>query len=206
MNLGAFKRLLSLCGYPQTRVLSSTWAARPAANSVPVGQILQITDYGNKLFYSDGTLWRRWGNAPWAQLAVAASVTGTVTETVLATIAIPAGLMGVNGMLRITPLWSVTNNANAKTLMVRLGGTSISTAGAASQATYQNLIILRNRGVANSQVSPVTASTGNGFNGSAAATFAIDTSVAQNLTLTGTLGNAADTITLEGYTVEILNP
>jgi hypothetical protein len=32
-----------------------------------------------------------------AQSAVAASFTGTLTETVLATIAIPAGAIGVNG-------------------------------------------------------------------------------------------------------------
>src|SRR5213079_2421852 len=50
-----------------------------------------------------------------AQSAVAASVTGTLTETVLATIAIPAGAMGVNGAIRVTALWSYTNSADTKT-------------------------------------------------------------------------------------------
>lgn len=34
------------------------WASRPAANAVPVGTELQVTDYGNQKWVSDGTYWR----------------------------------------------------------------------------------------------------------------------------------------------------
>lgn len=36
----------------------SLWVDRPAANLVPVGTELQVTDYANQKFISDGTYWR----------------------------------------------------------------------------------------------------------------------------------------------------
>ncbi len=142
-----------------------------------------------------------------AQSAVPASVTGTLTETVLATIPIPAGAMGVNGGVRIYAYWSATNNANAKTVSFRLGGTLVAATGSiANNLSMCNFQEIRNRGAFNQQMvrqnpsGPFGAATG------AIVNIAVDTSQTQNLTLTATLANAADTITLEGYTVEILNP
>ena len=34
------------------------WASRPAANTVPVGTEIQVTDYANQKWVSDGTVWR----------------------------------------------------------------------------------------------------------------------------------------------------
>lgn len=142
-----------------------------------------------------------------AQSAVAASVTGTASETVLATIAIPAASVGVNGSLRITTLWSLTNNANAKTLTWKIGGTSIGASNVPSFASNRHQIEIRNRNALNSQITQGGNSAG-GWGPSATANLAtaIDLSVTQNLTISGTLANTADTITLEAYTVEILNP
>ena len=36
----------------------TTWAGRPAVNFVPAGTELQVTDYANQKFISDGTYWR----------------------------------------------------------------------------------------------------------------------------------------------------
>lgn len=36
----------------------TTWVGRPPASSVPVGTELQVTDYGNQKWVSDGTYWR----------------------------------------------------------------------------------------------------------------------------------------------------
>ena len=36
----------------------TTWANRPAANLVPVGTELQVTDFANQKWVSDGTYWR----------------------------------------------------------------------------------------------------------------------------------------------------
>lgn len=139
------------------------------------------------------------------QSAVAASVTGTLTETTLASITIPGGMMGVNGVLRVIPLFSMTNNANTKTFNIRLGGILINTPVVASVAAIQMLSLIRNRNAQNSQVSFTPANTtGLGTAGAAVLAVNVDTSVDQVLALSGVLSNTGDTITLEGYTVEVL--
>jgi hypothetical protein len=67
--------------------------------------------------------------------AVAVSGAADTNENILATITIPAGAMGLNGILRVYADYTVTNNANAKTLRVRLsgiGGTVLDSKNAAS--------------------------------------------------------------------------
>lgn len=135
------------------------------------------------------------------------SITGTLVETTLATIAIPASSLTTNGSLRITTLWSYTNSANTKTVRVRLAGTQIGLAAATATAAVQGQVIITNRAALNSQVC-----NGNnmaapfGTTTSAPVITAIDMAVSQNVTLTATLSNVGETITLESYTVEILNP
>jgi len=140
------------------------------------------------------------------QSAVPASVTGTLSETTLATIAIPAGAMGANGMLRITALWSFTNSANNKTLKGVLAASQFMNQVFTTSTSIRTQTMITNRGAANSQVGH--AASAGAFSGSTSAvvTSAIDTTQAQNFTLTGTLANTGETITLEGYTVELLNP
>lgn len=140
------------------------------------------------------------------QSAVAASVTGTTNETTLATILIPAGALGVNGSLRITTLWSYTNSANNKTIQVKFGGTAFFSAINTTTASYNDQTIIRNRSVSTQVAHLANAGNRLGSSGSAPTTGAIDTAVAQTVTITGTLASAGETITLEGYTVEILNP
>lgn len=143
-----------------------------------------------------------------ATSAVAVSHTGNTSDTALATISIPAGLMGANGIIRVTHLWSVTNNANNKTPRVwlnGLSGTAFLSTNLASVQTWQGETIIRNRNSQSSQVGhnagafPFSSTTG------AIATATIDTSVAVDLVLSGILANSADTITLQGYTVELLS-
>lgn len=143
-----------------------------------------------------------------AQSAVPASVTGTTSETVLATIPVPAGAMGPNGALRVSTKYSQIGG-NTRTFRVRLGDTELFGGPQNSTSPTMTLgpIQINNRGVSASQVGSMTGTnatglgTGNSFNVSA-----IDMLQAQNLIITGQLANAADTITLEAYTVELLNP
>lgn len=112
--------------------------------------------------------------------------------------------MGANGILRVTPVWSAgANNANAKTFRIRLGGISgavLVSGSLASTISFQHVLLTRNRGAQNSQLNFSNFST----SGSAAPTSAVDTSVAQDLVFTAQLGSGSDTMTLEGYLVEIL--
>lgn len=134
------------------------------------------------------------------------SVTGTVTETTLATVAVPAGAMGPNGVLRVTSLWKYTNSANTKTLKVQMGGVNFINVVPTATNSFQAITTILNRNAANSQVSPSSSAAGDGSMGTEGAnptTGAVDTSVAQNLTFKATLANTGETITLESYLVEL---
>ena len=140
-------------------------------------------------------------NGVLAQTAVAASITGTTAETVLATIVVPGNLMGLNGSLRVSPIWSGTNNANTKTGNVKFGGVSHASHALASALSAASQFTIRNRGSLASQITynggPGTIST------VANTTSAVNTAVDQTLLITGQLTVSTDTLTLEGYTVEL---
>lgn len=130
-------------------------------------------------------------------------LTGTTSKTTLVTVAVPAGLMGTNGKLRIQTLWSFTNSANNKILNVDFGGTSFTTATATTTATGQIMTIIQNNNATGSQNAfASSASFGlatNSINGGS-----VDTTAAQNITIAGTLANSGETITLRGYSIEFL--
>jgi hypothetical protein len=142
-----------------------------------------------------------------ARSAVAASVTGTTSETALATISVPAAAMGPNGVLRVTSIWSVTNGANNKILRTRFGGVSGTPFLAATLTTTASLHDIRhiaNRNSASSQVGAPTTPTST-FSAQALAnqTAAVNTASAADLVISGQLANAGDTITLEYHCVEV---
>jgi len=141
-----------------------------------------------------------------SQSGAPSSVTGTTSETVLATIAIPAGAVGPNGAIRVTTLWSYTNNSNNKILFTRLGGVSVQGITNTTTSAMTQQIVIRSRGTSTSQITEFNSTSG--FGSAAAGNFAttVDMTKAQNLTLSGAVAVGTDTITLEGYTVEILNP
>lgn len=140
-----------------------------------------------------------------AASGVLASTTGNTTENTLATIAIPAGAMGPNGILKVTSLWSYTNSANNKTLRMRLGGaagTVFMEIGNTTSAYYYSQRIIQNRNSASSQIGHA-GGTATFTTSTLATSGTINTANAQDLVLTGQLASAGETITLEGYIVEI---
>lgn len=139
-----------------------------------------------------------------ANSAVAASVTGTTNETTLATVTVPAGAVGANGLLRITTLWSVTNNANNKTVRHKLGSTTVWTASPTSTASGQFQSITRARNSTSSQVTQFSSTTNFGTSANAQTTSSLDFTGAVTLTITAQLATSTDTATLEAYTVEYL--
>lgn len=184
------------------------FANLPAADA-SAGKTYFVTDIGNGIYFrSNGTIWRPLnGVACIAASAVPHSVTGGTSETTLATIPIPGNLMTPNGHLRLTSLWTVTSSANAKTMRAKLGGTAFLAGAVTTSATFQNIITIRNRNAANSQVGhPASSGTPISANNSATTTGTVDTTVAQNLLITGQLADAGDTITLEDYLLELMVP
>ncbi len=144
-----------------------------------------------------------------AASAAAVSHTGNTSETTLATITIPAGAMGPNGLVRVEATYSFTSNANNKTAIFRFGGTGgtqyLATIGT-TQGHARFSRTISNRNSASSQVGASHNNAGGwGVGGGGAVlTSAINTSAAVDLLIRGQLANAADTITLESYAVELL--
>lgn len=141
-----------------------------------------------------------------AQSAVAVSHTGDINETTLATIAVPAGVMGINGQIEITASWSMTSSTNARTMRTKfgamqLGGLALTTALASAQ-TFSRVA---NRNDAAVQVGGSASAASNPFsaNANALTTGTVDTTAAVDITLTAQLAAAGETITLESYIVKV---
>ena len=188
-------------------ILTSTWATLPVANSVPTGTRYYVTDIGinGSDWFSDGTKWRLAnGRVVLAMSNTAIAVTGVTGVTPAITITIPAGVMGSNGTLEITSLWSCTNNTNSKSCNIGFGGTNYMASALTSALSNQMLTIIRNR-TANSQIGGVAATAF--VYGSIAApcrTSTADTTIAQNITFNAVHSNTSDTITLESYRVTLV--
>lgn len=137
--------------------------------------------------------------------AVASSVTGTTTETALATITIPANTLGANGQLRLYWVGSHTNSANTKTWRVRFNGitgTAIMTSSLTTTATVVDLRIIANRNATNSQVYWPGSSALINAGTSTVGTMAVDTTSAVDLVITAQLTNTGETMTLQNYCLE----
>jgi hypothetical protein len=190
----------------------TTFANLPSASAAGANAIYFVTDVGpaGTFFVSDGTLWRpQNGICLLAQNNAGLANTGNTTENVLATVNLPANLMGVNSALEIVTAWSFPANANAKNIKARLGG--ISGAGYlafnqnnGSNVSCQVYTLIRAR-AAGSQFG--FSNTQSGFSGGQAssnATSSLDMTAAQTLVFTAQCGVGTDTITLESYTVKLL--
>jgi hypothetical protein len=139
--------------------------------------------------------------------AVAVSHTGDTSEHALASITVPGGAMGPNGVLRVTAVFSHTNSANNKTMRFRLGGVSGAQVMNIVNTTSASLMtqrIIQNRNSQSSQVAgPAGTANAFGSSGNAPATASADTSVDQSFVIAGLLANAGETVTLESHLVEV---
>jgi hypothetical protein len=181
-----------------------TWANKPSV--APLGQIICVTDVGENgsLWRGDGTKWKRIHQIRFSDLSAPVALTGTTSETTLLTVNIPASLIGASGKVKMYPLYSMTNNANSKLLRVKLGGSMAFYAAVSNSAHSSALVIIRNIGSESVQKSSTSVVSGLGNIGTALNTLAIDTSAATTITVTGQLANSADTMTLEGFFMEIV--
>ena len=142
-----------------------------------------------------------------AKSGVASSITGTLTETMLATITIPANVVGANGQIKVNAYWTVTSSANVKNIRARLGGiggTAVFGNAITTQATVLSNTLIINANSTSSQVSfsEVARGTDGLVNTLASISSSIDMTTSQSLVITGQLTNTGETITLVGYSVE----
>jgi len=181
-----------------------TWANKPSV--APSGQIICVTDVGENgsLWRGNGTKWVRLNPIKIFSLSAPVSLTGSTSAVTLATITIPAGLLGANGKLKIYPLWSTTNNANTKTLRLNIGGALCSTMTSQSVPNNSGLLIIRNTNSESAQKcsSGLVAGIGSSFGSIASPT--VDTTAATTLLISGQLAVDTDTLTLEDLFIEVV--
>jgi len=143
-----------------------------------------------------------------AKSAVAsATLTGTLAETALATITVPGGAMGPNGMLEVEYLGTHSNSANAKTYRIRFGGlsgNSYCVIAPTTTNTSHGIAYIANRNSEASQVGNSQMTQGGwGSIASGVVTNTVNTANAQDIIITGQLANTGDTMVLERYSVKI---
>ena len=181
-----------------------TWANKPSV--APSGQIICVTDVGENgsLWRGNGTKWVRLNPIKIFSLSAPVSLTGSTSVVTLATITIPAGLMGANGKLKIYPLWATTNNANTKTLRALFSGSTCTTMPTQSVPNNSGLVIIRNTNNEAAQKCSSGLVAGIGSSTGSIASITIDTTAATTVTITGQLAVGTDTLTLEDLFVEVV--
>jgi len=188
--------------------LEYTWATKPDASSVRANHVIFVTDIGNgSYFISDGTYWKKVHPVKlYTTGSTATTVTNTTAETQVASFTLPGGVMGMNGILRLCPIFSQTNSANFKTLRIKLGAaTAITQAfGGAGSASAYGILTIRNLNSQSSQKSTQGGSLGVGTTSSAIGTSTADTSADITVSLTVQMAALAETVTLEHLFVEVL--
>lgn len=99
----------------------TTWAGRPAVGLVPAGTELQVTDYANQKFISDGTYWR-----PAQGRALIAQKHGTATAPVAVLSATTAGVFTLPGGKIAIPAGMITPHSRlaGMALMRKIGATA----------------------------------------------------------------------------------
>jgi hypothetical protein len=184
-----------------------TWAQLAAlATGNIAGDTAEVSDLSYAVFFWDGARWRPRAPVLLFGSAAAVPLTGNTAETALRTVPILAGLMGLNGGIEVRHTWSYTNSANAKTMRVRhggIGGTQFFNRGDTTTASSGFITRFRNRGSAASQVGSLTAA-GGAPSATGLPTGAIDSTVAQDLVVSGQLAVGTETLTLEMLEVWLL--
>jgi hypothetical protein len=117
---------------------------------------------------------------------------GTTTETTLDSFILPKYSLGKNGYLRIDLDVSAINNANVKTINIKMGGTTVCAYQLASQDGIKSTFKIRNKNSYVAQTRTAALVSGNGY--SVMGTNAFDTKINTLITVTAVLATATDNI------------
>jgi hypothetical protein len=121
------------------------------------------------------------------------------------TVTIPANILGLNGSIRTSAIFSCNNSAGAKTLRVLLANSAYITDQATTAISFAAVgRVLSNINNTQKQVSHNQGSTGAGSSTLAVVNLAVDTTTAQDLTVKLQVAVASDYIALESIQHELV--
>jgi len=188
-----------------------------AGDGVRVGDHWYNTTTGNVWVCVTNTV----GAAVWrhiprilGQSGLNVALTGTTSETKLASVLVPAGAMGANGVIRAESVWSNNSSGNNKTRFTRFGsgdnvsGTSFNGIAQTTNIQHSSCVTISNSNSQSVQFGWFTTGLPGapGNSGSAGTAGAIDTSAASYVVFSGALANSADTMTLQAWFVTLTRP
>lgn len=180
----------------------------PSAESVPLSGFMEslLSTLSAATAVKALKTWAVLGN-----ITTAVTVPAVTTETVLAVIEVPAGLLGTRGRIRATVCTGHNNDASSKTVRVRwndkgdASGTVLQSTTTATTAFLQLTAEIWNTGAHNTQRFRAGAVMG-GAGAAAIGSAALDTNgVPTYLVATGQKADATDTLTLESFYVEVFS-
>lgn len=189
---------------------SGAWASRPAAAT---GGYYFATDLGNYgcLLHSNGTYWTpAAGSCVLYQPGASTATTSAATETNLAAVTIPAGLLTSKGRIDIEGVAVATGTTNTKIPTARISSVSGDISGgslivnltlASANISGGFLRHIWAAGSTSAQTSEAATFYSTGGANTAAATAAIDTTAAWYVNFNGKTTSASDTIGFQGITV-----
>lgn len=204
--------VVSFAGQSGNVAPASTWANRPSASGNAM-RIIFITDIGDghgSFWISDGTYWYPWnGYVTLASSAVAVSGAGDTNENTLSSTTIPANMLALNGLIKVTFNVQNNNSGGTKTWRVRY-----TTASGNVYFLAQNTTVVAGTFVCeiqyrNSSTSNIggSGSTNVSFGAHGAPlTASTDNTIDNTVVITGQKSSGADTITLDTYRVEVITP
>jgi len=132
--------------------------------------------------------------------------TGVTSAQIGPQITVPGGLLGANGVLRISDQWAVNSTAGTKTLALGFSGTSIKSFTLTTSNGYRSINTLYNRGVQTAQIGDQFGLTtgGSGVITGTNEYYAVDFSTAKTFQMTGTLATATDFLVMEAFLLEAI--
>lgn len=191
---------------------------RPTASG-NAGRAIRLVNLGTGSGYarsiwqeSDGTTW---GNvngvatfySDWTP-GTPITLPDTAQQAIGPTITIPAGLLGPKSQVRILPHVRASASRSTNFLRVFLGGQVLYLSGG-NWFEMTPRVVVTNAGATNAQTRNGIGNNSTGWGGSNTDTYspqlALNTTTDLNITFT-IAGNAADTMTFMGVTVEVVNP
>ncbi len=130
------------------------------------------------------------------------SVTGSLLQTVLRTVDIPAGLMQANSSIEVSSSWQLTSTTSANKMTINLAGAEVFQISTSNQPGYFDRREIRNRGA---QTAQLVQNVGGGpYVGTSPRIIAVNTALAQQLTFVADLRTVNEFMRIAGYTVSLV--
>jgi len=188
-----------------------TWATKPLASAYIGTAFISDIGVGGSYWISNGTVWKPMnGYVVIAESAVAGtSHTGTLVDTTLATINLPAGILGLTGTVVVEAKLTANIITTTSIINYKIGGTVFSGVGTGVVTTcgIGHKQECQNRNSQSTKLgSNGTVHGYSGVSGTAWIALTVDTSVSQDVTITCAHGNVGSTVTLESYRVYLAYP